>query len=143
MKISRLKIESFAIEESPTINKKSIAGKDLLLYGGNRSGKTLSFNALAYGLYGRSGTFGVTPGQKSKVNIHFDNSDSVIREGSHQYKTDGESLDANEGVKLNVGYEEYISLQFIPAKASTSVTSITLRSSPRLLPVVILRTDIA
>lgn len=123
MKISRLKIKSFAIEESPTINKKSIAGKDLLLYGGNRSGKTLSFNAIIYGLYGRSGTFGITPGQKSKVNIHFDNSDSVMREGSHRYKTAGESLEANEGVKTNIGPEEYVSLQFISSNPSNQPLS--------------------
>ncbi len=48
MKISRLEVENFAIEESPTINEDSIRGDDLLLYGGNRSGKTLTFNAILY-----------------------------------------------------------------------------------------------
>lgn len=123
MKISRLKIENFAIDESPMINKRSISGKDVLLYGGNRSGKTLMFNAILYGLYGRSGTFGVTPGQRSKVNIHFDNTDAVIRDYSHQYKHGEKALDADEEVEEYIGPEEIVSLQFITANPSTQPIS--------------------
>ena len=67
MKISRLEIKNFAIEESPTINEQSVEGRDLLLSGGNRSGKTLIFNALLYGLFGRSGTFGILPGNEARL----------------------------------------------------------------------------
>ena len=115
MKISRLKIENFAIDESPSINEPSIGNRDLLLYGGNRSGKTLTFNALLYALYGRSGTFGVSPGQKSSVNVYLDNSDNIIREKTHQYETSGRSLDANDGVRENIGEEDEVRLQFIPS----------------------------
>ena len=113
MKISRLKIENFAIDESPTIDERAVSGRDLLLYGGNRSGKTLIFNALLYALYGRSGTFGVTPGQRSEVSVYFDNSDAVLRERHHRYEHEGETLDATEGVKRFIGPEEIVRLQFI------------------------------
>jgi DNA repair exonuclease SbcCD ATPase subunit len=115
MKISRLKIENFAIDESPSINESAVGGRDLLLYGGNRSGKTLSFNALLYALYGRSGTFGVTPGQRSEVSAYFDNSDAVLRERRHQYEYEGGTLDANEGVKRFIGPDDIVRLQFIPS----------------------------
>jgi DNA repair exonuclease SbcCD ATPase subunit len=123
MKISRLEIENFAIDESPTITEQSIAGKDLLLYGGNRSGKSLSFNAILYGLYGRSGTFGISPGQSSKVNIHFDSADTVSREGNHEFRHGEQTLDADDGVKEYVGPEETVRLQFITANPANQPIS--------------------
>ena len=118
MKISRFESEQFAIDESPTIKEQSISGKDLLLYGGNRSGKTLTFNAILYGLFGRHGTFGVTPGQSSTVKLYFDSSDAIIRDRSHKYKHDGNTLDVEEGVREHLGREENIGLQFVPSNPS-------------------------
>ncbi|WP_408960161.1 AAA family ATPase [Natrinema sp. 74] len=123
MKISRLKVENFAIEESPTINEDSIGGDDLLLYGGNRSGKTLTFNAILYALYGRSGTFGVTPGQRSTVNVYFDNADAVLRDRDHTYESTDQSFDADEGVKSNIGPKQDVRLQFIPANLANQPIS--------------------
>jgi DNA repair exonuclease SbcCD ATPase subunit len=117
MKINRLEIEKFAIEESPTINERSISGKDILLYGGNRSGKTLTFNALLYALFGRSGTFGIAPGQRSTVNMYFDSADAIIREPSqsHQYQHDEGVVDVEDGVAENIGPQKTVGLQFIPS----------------------------
>ncbi|RLM91123.1 AAA family ATPase [Haloarcula sp. Atlit-7R] len=123
MKISRLEIENFAIDESPTITEDTISGDDLLLSGGNRSGKTLTFNAILYALYGRSGTFGVTSGQHSTVNVHFDNTDAVLRDRKHTYEQDGQSLNAGEGVKSYIGAEENVSLQFITANPANQPIS--------------------
>jgi DNA repair exonuclease SbcCD ATPase subunit len=123
MKISRLNIKNFAIEESPTINEDSIGGDDLLLYGGNRSGKTLTFNAILYALYGRSGTFGITPGQRSNVNVYFDNADAVLRGRDHTYESKNQSLTADEGVKENIGPREEVRLQFIPANLANQPIS--------------------
>ena len=131
MKISRLEVENFAIEESPIINQDSIAGDDLLLSGGNRSGKTLTFNAILYALYGRSGTYGVTPGQRSTVNAYFDNADAVLRGRNHTYERDGQSFDADEGVESNVGPEEDVRIQFIPANPASQ--PISALSSEELL----------
>jgi DNA repair exonuclease SbcCD ATPase subunit len=124
MKISRLEIENFAIEESPTINEQSVEGRDLLLSGGNRSGKTLIFNALLYGLFGRSGTFGISPGQRSKINIHFDNAHIISRERSHQYEHEDGILGANEGVEKYVGPRKTIQLQFIASNPTNQPLSI-------------------
>jgi DNA repair exonuclease SbcCD ATPase subunit len=118
MKISRFESQQFAIDESPTIKEQSISGKDLLLYGGNRSGKTLTFNALLYGLFGRRGTFGVTPGQSSTVELYFDSADAIIRDRSHEYQHDGNTLDVEEGVREHLGQEENIGLQFVPSNPS-------------------------
>lgn len=123
MKISRLEIENFAIDESPTITQQAVSGRDLLLYGGNRSGKTLTFNAVLYGLYGRSGTFGISPGQRSKVNLHFDNSDAVLRGRSHRFEHDGDLFDATEGVERFVGPEESVRLQFITSNPANQPLS--------------------
>lgn len=118
MKISRFESQQFAIDESPTIKEQSISGKDLLLYGGNRSGKTLTFNALLYGLFGRRGTFGVTPGQSSTVELYFDSADAIIRDRSHEYQHDGNTLDVEEGVREHLGQEENVGLQFVPSNPS-------------------------
>lgn len=118
MKISRFQSEQFAIDESPTIKEQSISGRDLLLYGGNRSGKTLTFNALLYGLFGRRGTFGVTPGQSSSVKLYFDSTDAIVRGRSHEYQYDGKTLDVQEGVKEHIGLEKNLGLQFVPSNPS-------------------------
>jgi len=118
MNLSRLAIENFAIEESPTINLQSLSGNDLLFYGGNRSGKTLIFNAILYGLYGRRETFGVSPGQRSQVTLHFDNADTIEREGEHIYRHRGEQIDATEGVKSYIGPKDTVRLQFVPSESS-------------------------
>lgn len=123
MKISRLEIENFAIDESPTINEQSISGRDVLLYGGNRSGKTLTFNAILYALYGRSGTFGVTPGQRSKVSTFFDNSDAIFRKRTHQYERKGEMIDDKEGVENFIGLEKNVKTQFITSNPANQPIS--------------------
>jgi len=123
MKISRLEIENFAIDESPTINEQSIEGRDLLFSGGNRSGKTLTFNALLYGLFGRTSTFGIAPGQRSKVNIHFDNTHAILRERSHEYEHESGVLDANEGVEMNIGSRRMIQLQFLTSNPANQPLS--------------------
>jgi len=123
MKISRIEVENFAIEESPTIAEDAISGDDLLLSGGNRSGKTLTFNAILYALYGRSGTFGVTPGQRSTVNVHFNNTDAVLRDRNHTYEHDDQSLDADAGVRSYIGPKEDVRLQFITANPANQPIS--------------------
>ncbi|MFC7230967.1 ATP-binding protein [Saliphagus sp. GCM10025308] len=67
-----------------------MSGDDLLIMGGNRSGKTLTFNALLYGLYGPQATFGVSPGRKSTVRFHFDDDDIVERGGGGRKYSHGD-----------------------------------------------------
>ncbi|PSP93484.1 AAA family ATPase [Halobacteriales archaeon QS_4_62_28] len=114
MKISRLKIEDFAIDECPKINQKNLEGNDFLFRGGNRSGKTLVFNAILYGLYGNSSINNISPGRSSSVEIYFDNTESIDRGGSPQiYRTDdGEEIDPDI-INSKLGPEDSVQLQFI------------------------------
>ncbi len=117
MKISRLHIDQFAIDDYPSIAKDDIAGETFLLKGGNRSGKTLTVNAILYGLYGPKGTFGVSPGRQSSVKIHFDNNHRLDRgKGGREY-TDTEENYKKDTVETRIqeiiGEEDIVKLQFV------------------------------
>jgi len=120
MKISRLHIEKFARNDFPTLSEDHIGGDDLLLVGGNRSGKTLTFNALLYGLYGPRATYGVSPGRTSEVRYVFDNGDKLIRGGSGRSYSHGEDTfetdEADEAITEFIGTEDIISHQFVPSE---------------------------
>lgn len=117
MKINRLQIEGFAIEEYPPINNDRIDGDDLLLKGGNRSGKTLTVNALLYAFFGPRATLGVAPGRKSEIEIRFDN-DHVLNRGSggREYIDENgphEKDEADDRIQTIIGDEETVTLQFV------------------------------
>lgn len=117
MKISRLHIDQFAVENYPTITKNDIAGEDLFIKGGNRSGKTLTINALLYALYGPRATLGIQPGHKSTVEIQFDNDHSLHRSGGGRSYDDGETVvekeTAEERIVDLLGPETVTTLQFV------------------------------
>lgn len=135
MKISRLHIEQFARDEFPTLSEDHVGGDDLLLVGGNRSGKTLTFNALLYGLYGPRATYGVSPGRTSEVRFVFDNGDRLIRGGSGRSYSHGddtfETDDADEAIAEFIGAKEIVSHQFIPSEMD-ELPLATLSESDRL-----------
>jgi len=120
MKISRLHIEQFARDEFPTFSEDHIAGDDLLLVGGNRSGKTLTFNALLYGLYGPQATYDVSPGRTSEIRFVFDNDDELIRGGSGRVYSHGDETfeidETDEAIAEYIGEEDMVSHQFIPSE---------------------------
>jgi DNA repair exonuclease SbcCD ATPase subunit len=120
MKVSRLHIEQFARDAFPTFSEDNIAADDLLLVGGNRSGKTLTFNALLYGLYGPRATYGVSPGRTSKVRFVFNNDDELIRGGSgRRYSHGNETFEkdvVDQAVAERIGEEDIVSNQFIPSE---------------------------
>ncbi|WP_433624051.1 SbcC/MukB-like Walker B domain-containing protein [Halomicrococcus sp. NG-SE-24] len=117
MKISRLHIDQFAIDDYPEIAKDDIVGETLLLKGGNRSGKTLTVNALLYGLYGPKGTFSVSPGRQSSVQIHFDNGHHLDRGSGGREYADTEETYEKDTVETRiqeiVGAENLVKLQFV------------------------------
>jgi DNA repair exonuclease SbcCD ATPase subunit len=120
MKISRIRIEEFARDEFPTFNESNVAGEDLLIVGGNRSGKTLTFNALLYGLYGPDATYDVSPGRTSEVEFVFDNNHRLTRGGTgREYSTDEEVFETDEvdeAVAEFIGGENIVSHQFVPSE---------------------------
>ena len=117
MKISRIRIQQFAVEEYPEVEKNDVSGNDLLIKGGNRSGKTLTLNALLYGLFGPRATFGVQPGRHSDVQIHFDNGDELHRSsGGREFTHDGNTYtldEAEEQLQQLIGSESLVHHQFI------------------------------
>ena len=135
MKISRLHIEKFARNDFPTLSEDRIGGDDLLLVGGNRSGKTLTFNALLYGLYGPRVTYGVSPGRTSEVRYVFDNGDKLIRGGSGRSYSHGEDTfetdEADEAITEFIGTEDIVSHQFVPSELDNLLLA-TLSKRERL-----------
>lgn len=123
MKISRLNIREFSIDECPTIERNNIGGENLVVFGGNRSGKTLTFNAILYGLYGRDATFEVSPGLGADVSIHLDNGDVIYRGNEHTYEHDGESLDAH-AVTEYLGQEAIVRSQFLHSNINEQPLSV-------------------
>lgn len=119
MKISRLHIEQFAVEDYPDIRHETVQGDDLFISGGNRSGKTLTLNALLYALYGPRATFEVQPGRQANVELHFDNGDRLYRgsgRGGREFEHGDElhELDeADEVLQRVIGRENVVSLQFV------------------------------
>jgi len=135
MKISRLHIEQFARDDYPTLSEDRVGGNDLLLVGGNRSGKTLTFNALLYGLYGPRATYGVSPGRTSEVRFVFNNGDRLIRGGSGRSYSHGEDSfetdEADEAIAEFIGAEDIVSHQFVPSEID-ELPLATLSESERL-----------
>ncbi|EJN60464.1 ATPase AAA [Halogranum rubrum] len=117
MKINKLHVEKFATEDYPKVKKDDVGGEDLLLEGGNRSGKTLTVNALLYALYGPRATLGVAPGRTSTVQVEFDNGHSLERgSGGRSYTVENQPFEKNEAdeqISEYLGDEDLVTLQFV------------------------------
>ena len=74
MKINELNIEKFAKDEysNAAPHKVGINGRNLLIFGENRSGKTLTFNAILYCLLGSQETIELSTGRGNRVSLGFD-----------------------------------------------------------------------
>ena len=121
MKLNRLHIDRFAVDDYPTLNRDNLNGENLVLIGGNRSGKTLTVNALLYGLFGPRATLGVKPGRKSQVEMHFDNGHVLQRSGSGRKYIDGDEHrkeGADDRIREVIGSEDLISLQFVHSETN-------------------------
>ncbi|WP_265109607.1 AAA family ATPase [Halosolutus halophilus] len=82
MKISGFTIKEFAKEEYTASQKPGIQnlnGESLLVYGPNRSGKSLTFNALLYGLLGHKETIATRSGKGNKVWITYSDGSRFFR----------------------------------------------------------------
>lgn len=100
MRVDAVDIEQFAKDEYPGITLEEIGGENVLIGGENRSGKTLTFNALLYNLLGSRHTIGLNTGRSNSVFLKFTEGTSFLRD-SHQAEfsdgdTEYESGDAKE-----------------------------------------------
>lgn len=99
MKLESIDIREFSQqEEYTTPEKDDINGQSLLVKGENRSGKTLTFNALRYILIGD--TVNVSPGRGSELEVEFTNGGRFYRGLPNMfYETDEGELEATEARK--------------------------------------------
>jgi len=58
-------------EEYGGVEHTNIEGENLLIQGGNRTGKTLTFNAILYNLLGSRETIELSTGRNNNVSLHF------------------------------------------------------------------------
>lgn len=146
MKISRLHIDQFAVEDYPTIAKDNVGGEDLFIKGENRSGKTLTVNALLYALYGPRATLGVQPGRRSDVQIQFDNDHVLYRGGGGRSYDDGDETVEKDAAEDKIegffGPQELTELQFVHSE--TDKLPLSRLSGDELLTVIrrVVQTDL-
>lgn len=99
MKISGINIKKFAKDEysNAAPAKTGINGRNLLIFGENRSGKTLTFNAILYCLLGSQETIDLSTGRGNRVSLSFDNDVSFARgHPKAELENDGDTLTGDQ-----------------------------------------------
>lgn len=79
MRIKRVSVDGFASGEHRGLEVESIDGGSLLLRGGSRTGKTLTFNAIIYNLLGAQETIDLATGRQNEVEIKFTDGKKFFR----------------------------------------------------------------
>ncbi len=120
MKIDGFEIENFAKEEytqDQEPNIQNIDGQSLLIKGPNRSGKSLTFNALLYSLLGPTETIDTSTGKGNKVWVTFTDGSRFFRGSPHRKYEIGNKSYAKDNAdkKLNqrIGDAEIIKQHFL------------------------------
>ena len=91
MRVDTVDIEQFAKDEYPGITLEEIGGENVLIGGENRSGKTLTFNALLYNFLGSRHTIGLNTGRSNSVFLKFTDGSSFLRDSHQAEFSDGEA----------------------------------------------------
>jgi DNA repair exonuclease SbcCD ATPase subunit len=91
MRVDTVDIEQFAKDEYPGITLEETDGENVLIGGENRSGKTLTFNALLYDLLGSRHTIGLNTGRSNSVFLKFTDGSSFLRDSHQAEFSDGET----------------------------------------------------
>jgi len=120
MKLSGFKIASFAKDEytaSQLPEKQGLNGESLLIRGPNRSGKSLTFNAILYGLLGPDAMIAARPGGGNKVWVTFDDGSRIFRgDPKRKYECESgpyEKDDADEKLDEKLGDTEILEQHFL------------------------------
>ncbi|WP_135824487.1 ATP-binding cassette domain-containing protein [Halorussus ruber] len=71
MKVNKIHSREFAKDEYGGFEHTNIEGENLLIQGGNRTGKTLTFNAVLYNLLGAQETIDLSTGRNNNVSLEF------------------------------------------------------------------------
>jgi len=117
MRIDHLGVEEFASGEHRGKDIESIDGESLLLRGGSRTGKTLTFNAIIYNLLGARETIDVAAGRQNKVKIGFTDGTSFYRGTPEAEFDDGDEVFsgsiASEKFADHLGDTELVKSHFV------------------------------
>lgn len=116
MKLDSFDIREFSQQEEYTNpSTEDIGGQSLLIKGENRSGKTLTFNALRYVLLGD--TINVSPGRGSELEAGFTDGSRFYRGLPNMvYETDEgeyEAAEARRKLRENTGNQEFLEAFFL------------------------------
>lgn len=133
MRISGIYTRRFAKEEYDGFSNSEIDGEDLLILGGNRTGKTLTFNSLLYNLFGPTHTIDLSTGHGNDVTIEFDDEMRFKRGQPENILTvGGEELSSQEAEnKLHEKLGEDLTNDL---PLSTLIKSHFLHTHPNRLP---------
>ena len=117
-KVDGIRIEEFADGEyRGDLERDDINGQSFLLYGGSRTGKTLTFNAILYCLLGADETVNLSTGRSNRVSLEFDDDTEFLRGQPHaEHRGPEESLTGSEAknkLSEKIGDEELIKLHFL------------------------------
>lgn len=99
MKVQQIYARKFAKDEYGSFDKANIDGEDLLISGGNRTGKTLTFNAILYNLLGPRHTIDLSTGRQNDVRLVYDNGVSFRRGQPEAEYSNGDELTGDEAQK--------------------------------------------
>ena len=116
MKLDSFDIRDFSQQEEYTNpSAKEIGGQSLLIKGENRSGKTLTFNALRYVLLGD--TINASPGRGSELEVEFTDGSRFYRGlPSMVYETseaEYEAAEARKNLRENIGHQDFLEAFFL------------------------------
>ncbi|MFC7073243.1 hypothetical protein ACFQJ7_11705 [Halovenus rubra] len=100
MRVSDIQVAHFAKDEYPDLHVSGIGGDNFLIHGGNRTGKTLSLNAILYNLLGSQATIDLATGRGNKVEIDYTNGISFYRGVPEaEYEDDSSYLTAADALR--------------------------------------------
>jgi DNA repair exonuclease SbcCD ATPase subunit len=91
MRIAELHAREFAKDEYVGFQHSEINGENLIIRGGNRTGKTLTFNAILYNLLGPSNTIDLSTGRSNRVGAVFTDGKEFHRGLPEAQYVDGET----------------------------------------------------
>lgn len=98
-------IKSFGRDEYEGFIKRDVDEDDFLIAGGNRTGKTHTFNALLYNLLGSKNTINLSPGHNNDVTLIFGEG-TVFKRGKPESRWSGSQV--FEGEKARQRFSEYL-----------------------------------
>ena len=100
MRIANIQVDHFAKDEYPDLSVSGIDGDNVLIQGGNRTGKTLSLNAILYNLLGSQATIDLATGRGNQVEISYTDGTTFYRGVPEAEYRDGSShLTASNAIR--------------------------------------------